>query len=209
MRNFYLLEVAWKKGAISLSLCEYGNTNYYDFFRGELLLDGPLFFKRNLGQKYYDYILGGDVCLNLFHNRFFDALKANSITGYEQFPAVIGIKEPNIEYSCLIIKGRVHGEDDKKGDLINLGPKVPGAPPVIVKKGLFFDESTWDGSDFCILDNKAHIIVSERVRQIILDLKITNIKTIPIEEYQVSIETLSIGKPELRIYFLDKLAAMG
>lgn len=61
-------------------------------------------------------------------------------------------------------------------------------------------------SDFFVLDNKAYIIVTEKVRQIFLDLKVTNVEITPIEEYQVDIETLSIGKPELYKYFMEKLS---
>lgn len=197
MEKFYILSDANIIGAMGLMPCNI-RMDFYSFLRGECKVDIPFEFKRNVGSTLYDHVLGGDVCLQLFNNCFFDSLQKNGVSGYNSVPTVINLKEKITDYSCLQVLGRASGEDLTNGEILNKGSRVQGGPALIVKKGIYFDYSSWDGSDIFLLEGKAYVFVTEKVKDIISDLQLSNVRMISTDEIERDIEALALNKPELK-----------
>ncbi|SHN45106.1 hypothetical protein [Chitinophaga sp. CF418] len=205
--NFFLLDNKFLNGALIVN--PDAPIDGYKFLRGELDLDAPIHFSKNMGKKKYDAIHGGDVGVQLFHNRLFEAFKSENVTGYHAIPALINLKEGVLEdYSCLVIAGRASGIDDYKGEIVRKGPFVAGGQPDYFKKGIYFDETTWDGSDIFLLDGKLFIAVTPKVKGIIEKLRMTNIDLKGIEEEEIPVTTLGLRRPELLEYYRKQIDKM-
>jgi hypothetical protein len=173
--------------------------------RGEANVETPIHLVKGPGSKLYNAV-HCDVGVQLFHNRFFDILSKAGVTGFDSLPAAITIKGQTInDYSCLIVTGRAYGIDYHKGEVIDKGPIVPGGSSIIVKKGLYFNETSWDGSDFFLLDDTLLLMVTEKVKEVIQEHKLTNIKLTDSEEVEDDIHHLSVRRPELLQFYHNQL----
>lgn len=56
-----------------------------------------------------------------------------------------------------------------------LAKRIPTGPEFVRKVGLYFDPTTWDGSDFFVPEGTAFIFVSKRVHDIIETSGLTNV----------------------------------
>lgn len=205
MQRYYELQNAFLKGAVTAYRDFPLDT--YQFMRGELPMETPIPFPRNMGHRLYDAV-HCDVGVQLFHNRFFDAMRREGVTGFDSLPATITMKDKEIhDYRCLIVKGRAYNIDYDRGEIIDKGPMVPGGISKIVKKGLYFDESTWDGSDFFLLDKTLHLIVTEKVKDIVEKMNLTNILFTDTVDVEDDIHHLSVDNPERLQYYKDQLKA--
>lgn len=208
MPGFYLLDHGKAHAEMTFIPREL-RPDYGSFLKGEAALPAPVYFKQHLGAVLYDHVDGGDPSLHIYHRRFFEALHQQGITGFEAVPAILQSRTSTTAYACLVVKGRAGEEDVRKGKIIDAGPIVPGAPSKIVKRGVYFDEGSWDGSDIFLLKDKGHVIVTEKVRNIVLELGLSNVKVVPLEEVEVSIFSLTLRDKELRAYYMQQLADRG
>lgn len=55
-------------------------------------------------------------------------------------------------------------------------PRVPWAQPYKVRMGYYFEESSWDGSDFFSPQGSFQIFVTERVKRLMEENKISNLE---------------------------------
>lgn len=204
MQRFYQITYAFLSGGLVVN-SEFA-TDPYKFMRGEQEVQTPVLVNRSGGHKLYDVIHGSAVGVLLFHNRFFKALRAERVTGFDSLPASIMVRDKTVDdYSFLVVKGRAYGIDDYKGEVIDKGPIVPGGASVVVKRGLYFDEGTWDGSDIFLLDETLFIIVTEKVMNIIKNLAITNLTCTDTEMVESDIHHNALDRPELLQYYMGQL----
>lgn len=204
MRKFYILSNAHLRGELVIDSPQIANG--YGFFRGELAVETPVHIVKHMGNKLFDYLAGSFYGVQLFHNRLFEALHNEDITGFESLPAIIKLKDRTVEdYSCLIVKGRCAGMDFYKGDIIEKGPIVPGGSSYIVEKGIYFDEKAWDGSDIFLFEGMMFVVVTEKVKLIFDKLAITNIICKETVDYEIEIDGVVVSRPELKKYYLSKL----
>lgn len=208
MPGFYLLDHG-NSHAEMIFIPRETSMDHFSFLKGELSLPAPLYFKQHLGAVLYDHVVGGDPALHIYHRRFFEALQLAGITGFVAIPAILQSRTTTKDYACLVVTGRAGEEDVRTGKIIDLGPIAPGAPSKIVKQGIYFDEAGWDGSDIFLLKDKKHVIVTERVRDIVLALALSNVKVVPLEEVEVSIFNLTMKDKSLREFYMQKLADGG
>lgn len=204
MPGFYILMRGNSRAEMAFIPRKSGS-DHVTFFKGEALLPAPVYFRKHLGAVLYDHVSGGDPYLQLYHQRFFNELLLLGYTGFMAVPAILQARTTTTDHACLVVTGRAGEEDVRKGEIIDLGPIVPGGPSKIVKRGIFFDEDTWDGSDFFLLKDKTFVIVTERVKEVIERLQLTNVKVVPVEEVEVSIFNLCLKNPELREYYMAQL----
>lgn len=208
MPGFYLLDHG-NSHAEMIFISRATGVDYFSFLKGELSLPAPVYFKQHLGAVLYDHVVGGDPALHIYHRRFFDALHHAGITGFVAVPAILQSHTTTKEYACLVVTGRAGEEDLRTGKIIDLGPIAPGAPSKIVKRGVFFDEATWDGADMFLLKDKRHVIVTEKVKDIVVELGLSNVRVVPLEEVEVSIFNLTGRDKALREYYMEKLEKGG
>jgi hypothetical protein len=203
MQRFYVLQTAFRKG--TLTACRKYSLDTYKFTRGELQVDSPIPFDWVNGNKFYDAI-PCNVGEHLLHNRLFELLTRERITGFDSIPAAISFKDKVIDdYSCLIVTGRVLVEDYYKGEIIDKGPIVPGGSSVIIKKGIYFDENSWDHSDIFLLEETLYVIVTQKVKDLIDKLNLTNILLTDIAESERAIYHITVRHPEVLPFYLDQL----
>lgn len=202
MQRFYEIQNSFLKGALIVTNPQQFSS--YQFMRGEFQIPPPMQFSRNMGHKMYDAIHGSDMGVQLFHNRFFDALRNEGVTGFDSLPALISLENKSIDdYSCLIVKGRADNIDYYKGEVIDKGPIVPGGTSIVIKKGIYFD--SWDGSDIFLLEGKLYILITQKVKDIVDKLKLTNVTLIDTVDREIDIHHLSDGHPERLQFYMDQL----
>lgn len=77
------------------------------------------------------------------------------------------------EYFGFAVTGRGGESKRDRSEVVTKPPPVPGGKPYQVYKGLYFDESQWDGSDIFLVDAK--IVVTKAVRDAFKQSKISNV----------------------------------
>lgn len=112
-----------------------------------------------------------------------DALSKLSCTGWSTYTVdLVGKKgEPIDGYHGLVVTGRCGPASWERGQRVM--KKFPGGMKP-VRRGLFFDEATWDGSDLWMpSDQKGNIFVSERARGVLARAK--NVRLEPTTEVEM------------------------
>jgi hypothetical protein len=114
------------------------------------------------GKKFYDILRLQDVFNFSVSDRIHSALLAAGITGWRSYPLAID------------------GQMEKYWGIQITGRAGPHHHPVEIgfTTGLNFDHSTWDGSDFFLMEGTYFTMVSERLHGLLLKLKATNLKLI-------------------------------
>ncbi len=64
---------------------------------------------------------------------------------------------------------------------------MPGGEPFDVYKGLYFYEEDWDGSDIFWVSSFGGTIVTEKVKKIFKQAKVTNVKLSPLPEIELQV----------------------
>jgi len=69
---------------------------------------------------------------------------------------------------------------------------VPGGTSTIVKKGIYFDERSWDSSDIFLLEGKLHLFITQKVKNIIDRLGLTNVIITDTVDREMDIHHLTV-----------------
>ena len=138
-----------------------------ELLRGELIPEATIRVNWAMGcADPGDIALGRSNCLFYLSARVQELLKSNGVTGWRTYPIDLRNKAGDIcpGYASLSIAGRC-GPTDQQG-----GEVMPGQKPgkkFIRRIGLFFDGSTWDGSDFfCPAGENTYMFVTEKVKNL-------------------------------------------
>jgi hypothetical protein len=171
--GFYWLSDQDPRGAIYLqTLTDNTQFDYVDLLKNGHLVTDPIPFSLKKGSRWYDLVFAGWPSLFLVSARFRDALK--EMKGFQFYPTLIidsTKKETNDSFVGLAARGR-------SGPINHdwYTEKVITAGFLPVRKGLYFDLDSWDGSDLFIPENAAFLFVTERVKRIIEQQKLTNVR---------------------------------
>jgi hypothetical protein len=147
----------------------------------------PIVAKQTSGKKWTD-ILCPSIGLYYVSNRFVNLLKENNITGWQTFPLSVFNKQgEKVEgYRGFSVTGKAGKIDYSKSEIVDR-QFVPDGPVCKYYKGLSFNESKWDNSDFFILEDTIQTIVTEKVYKIIIENKLTNFELINLVDYESSV----------------------
>ena len=124
------------------------------------------------------------------------------LTGWTTYPVNLFDKKGDSHpgYSGLAIVGRC-GRIDLERSTIKLHEYPGGYFPHF--GGYFFEESSWDGSDFCV-DRADHLgkssmtrIVTRRVADLLKKHGIPNVQCVPLSEVSISTSVFEIGSHHL------------
>ena len=187
LNNFYLFGSEFSKTSVELS------NNALDFDTSCRIVkadfDGinfPLVFKQFSGTKWTDILRPSSVSLYIVSHRFVELLERNNVIGWKPYAVKILDKQGNIieGFSGLSILGKCGGVDYSKSEVYEK-QLFPNGTKNKYYKGLHIGLDIWDGSDIFIPENTLHIIVTEKVTQIIEQHKITNVSLQNLSEYEI------------------------
>jgi hypothetical protein len=159
----------------------------YKLFRGELELDFPIKFYPNIGKKVYDVVGSGYASFYLFSSKAINVLVANKITGWKTYPCELyGWDKKRIDgYSVFSVTGRCAPVDWSKSEKFIKDPYVLGGGAANMLRGIYFGLDAWDGSDIFTADGTAFTFVTQKVRDLLLKNKITNISLERVTEIEI------------------------
>ena len=144
--------------------------------------------------KIFPDILGTyTVSLFLVSQKFKDLCEANYLTGITFFDVNIVSKATQVlpKYYGLAVSGRAGKIHFDESEIIRK-KYSEGAPDVVLYKGIYFDESLWDGSDFFLLENYFGINVSEKAVKVLQSAALTNLRFNPLEDIEFPEEGVEV-----------------
>jgi len=147
----------------------------------------PIIFKQEYGNKLRDILDTGWPSLFLISDKMKAVLENNDLTGWKTFPVIVLDKQGQEinGYYGFSITGRCGKINYSKSEIIEKR-LVSNGPFIKYYKGLHISLDKWDGTDFFIPEDTLHIIITDRVRQIIQKSKITNVTLQSLAEYETS-----------------------
>jgi len=172
--GFYELSTGFKRGCLQVSSEQIEDETPYVY--GEAKVERPIVFKHYIGNKIYDLLETGWASLYLFSERIITAFEANNISGWKKYPAEVYDKKglPIHGYSVFAVTGRAGPINDSLSEIIWKDPPVPEGNCYQVRKGMYFDLSSWDRSDIFILKKSLAIVVTQKVKSLLEEIKATN-----------------------------------
>ena len=138
------------------------------------------------------------VCVSA---RVVSLLADNGVTGWVTYPVELydRRKNPIPDYSGLAVLGPIYRRDRSRSEIVMKPAPVPGGCGHEVYKGLYFDESQWDGADMFRVAN-AGIVVTEKIYRLFKRAKISNVLFTPLTEVEIDVYLdrfdPSMAKPE-------------
>lgn len=151
--------------------------------RAESVSDRPLVAKWNLGApKPGDIASACTIGILFISERVRGLLKKYKLTGWSTYPVALYDKAGKLceGFVGLSITGRCGPQNEECGELVhgqNLNAQFPQF------RGIYFDESTWDGSDFFLSGRRGRrVFVTEAVKRVFEDNAIANVMFTPLTE---------------------------
>jgi uncharacterized protein DUF1629 len=154
----------------------------YALVRAEYRPTRPIVFRHSLGQVIGDVIGTGFGVLFLVSDRFVETLKRGSFTGWTTFPVEVRAKDEDTipGYHVFAVTGRCGRIDRSRGERVIVPPSSSGGAPVAAVRGVYCDESAWDGSDVFVPQadgekRPAYVFVTNSVKEAIEEAGLTNV----------------------------------
>lgn len=129
-----------------------------------------------------DIAVGQTTAWYYLSGRVQQLLKEHKITGWSAHPIVLHNKagEACPGYAVLSITGRCGPLDDDQGEVV---PGQKSGHRYVRYKGLYFDESTWDGSDLFMPEgDNTYMFATERVKNLFEEHMIKGFEFTPLTE---------------------------
>lgn len=157
--------------------------------RGALRPEQPLKLRGYMGRQVVDVLWTGRALLFCVSSRVIELLSEHGITGWSTFPVEVYDRQggPLPGYHGFAITGPVCRRDKSRSQIVAKPPPVPEGEGREVYRGLYFDESQWDGSDFFWVDRSGGRVVTERVYRLFKRNKISNVRLVPLPEVEIDV----------------------
>ncbi|BCX04242.1 MAG: hypothetical protein KatS3mg053_2180 [Candidatus Roseilinea sp.] len=156
-------------------------------FRGELKLAEPLRLGAYMGSQAADFLWAGLAHIICVSSRVIDLLIVNQVTGWSTYPVEVFDRKGQLlaEYLGFAVTGAECHRDRGRSQVVT---KLNAAGrPIRVYKGLYFDESQWDGSDFFLVQPLNSIAVTEKVYRLFKRAKVTNVRLTPLIQVELDV----------------------
>lgn len=131
-----------------------------------------------------DVVRTDDVAPVLVSNRIVKLLQESGFSGWSTYEVDLHSRndEPISRYGGLVVHGRCGPIDNSKSVQV---PKQFPARVSMMWKGLYFDSTTWDGSDFFMPKGEGgRIFVTAAVRRALQKAKVENVVFTPLDEVE-------------------------
>lgn len=163
---------------------DFGNeTPDYELLRGEWIPESALSANWVMGSPEPEDIARGRTVTWFYLSPLVQRVfKNHGLTGWSTYPIVLHNKAGEVcaEYVGFSISGRCGALDAGKSSL------APGESPesrFAERVGMFFDELSWDGSDFfCPTGQNSYKLVTEKVKDIFSEHDIQGFEFTPLTE---------------------------
>lgn len=145
----------------------------------------PVEFRRIAGNRRFDVIPSTYAAIRLVSRRFVKVLEAGRFTGWRVWPAsIVGIDTGHIvDYAGLSILGRCGPIDTSRCARV-WRQAIPGGKHYLAWFGMYFDPTTWDGSDLFCPDGSSHVIATSRVKIALERATLTNVAFIALPDVE-------------------------
>jgi hypothetical protein len=186
LQNFYsfgskLLSKTFQTGSSSLDKIENGARVPYDM---HLIALGkyenvklPVTFKQEYGKELADVLDTGWIGFYLISNKFKKILEDNKISGWNTFPIILLDKLGNEikGFHGFSVTGRSGKIDWSKSEIVSR-EIFKNMEPEKCYLGVYFEDRSWDGSDFFVPKKHLGCFISERLATLIKKEELTNIR---------------------------------
>jgi hypothetical protein len=187
-KSMFLIQEGFKRGAVRAKQPrDVVGARDIALARGEWVPSEPVRFVQYEGTKWLDLVGTQRAALQLVSTRLLEKLTAANVTGWRALPVELADDGGVLisDYKLLVVVGRCGRIDNSRS--VSVDRVVVGNPKgAKVWKGLYFDESTWDGSDLFSPDGTAFTFATENVKSVIEQEKATNIDIVPLVDVERS-----------------------
>lgn len=167
-------------------------------FRGQLRLTKPLRLGAYMGGHPSDFLWAGLSHVVCVSHRVVESLIEDAVTGWSIYNVeVFGRKgEPLPGHHGFSVIGPECPLDRSRSQIVTKPPPAPGGKSYQVYRGLYLDESQWDGSDFFVVRPFGGIVVTEKVYRLFKRAKVTNVRLTPLTEVELDVMLDQFEKSE-------------
>lgn len=147
--------------------------------------DGPIPIRRLMGREPGDIVLGGSPAFLLISRSFQQALQGAEISGWTTYsihPAA-DLTESLDGYMGLAVTGRCQIDDARSIPSL-MPPPEPGGTAYRVWKGLYFDPSSWDGSDIFLEPGHAAVFLTSRCRDALEAARLSDVAFTALADFE-------------------------
>ncbi|MBE7528774.1 MAG: hypothetical protein HS099_03450 [Ardenticatenaceae bacterium] len=142
-----------------------------------------------MGGQPMDFLWSAMIPIACISERVVELLSAHQLTGWSTYPAEVYDRKGNLlpDYHGFSITGRVGKRDRSRSQVVDV-PLYKGSEKTHqVYKGFFFDESSWDGSDFCTVAGTYYMVVTQAVYNVFKRNKVNNVRLIRLTEVEIPV----------------------
>ena len=155
--------------------------------RGETAITEPIQFDAAQGDEATDVLwtqLVGPVCVS---GRVVRLLEENKISGWSTYPVEVYDQQGNPlpDYHGFAVTGVVCKADYGRSAVVSKPPPTLRGKGYDVYRGLYFDESQWDGSDMFWVDGV--LVVVDKVYRLFKTHKVVNVRLITLLEREIRV----------------------
>ncbi len=190
MSKFFSMDIDSPLSTFSVRSDEFfkdnGIDHYINLVKGNLSdVDLPVVFRQTDGTKFFDFITTRTGIYYLMTEILFNKMIDSGIKGLVHLPIKLFDKNQNLVngYTGLSITGRCGAIDYTKSKIIEK-KTVPNGPSSRYYIGLYFDESSWDGSDIFISEETVMVICTSKVKDLFKALKIKHVRFTSCDEFE-------------------------
>jgi hypothetical protein len=168
--------------------------------RGQFCPQEPLIFNAYRGNKATDVLWSDSIDPFFFSVRLLTLLIDQGISGWNTYPVELynRQRERLDSYMGIAITGPECQRDRSRSEIVDKPPPVLGGQGYQVYRGLYFDESQWDGSDLFRVNEGGGIVVTDRVHRLFHMHKIRNAKFTPLPEVEIRVAFDKYGESAKR-----------
>jgi len=144
----------------------------------------PRRYRRHLGKDSKDFLFADDLTV-LISDRAASVLTAAGVTGWATYPVeVLGLAGREVGvYHGLVVRGRATIDNDRS-QLSVVPPPVPEGFARKAWMGLYFHPDSWDQSDMFLLQGTIFTIVTQAVKRVIENARLSNVAFDPLDSVE-------------------------
>ncbi len=159
----------------------------WELFVGRTSPNQPVVFHAYMGRQPMDILWSSIVHLFCVSERVINLLKHHGATGWGTYPAEVYDRDGRLlpGYHGFSITGPNVKHDESRSEIVQ--KEIPWRPGkhYTVRKGFYFNEADWDGSDF--FRSTGFKLVTKRVRDLLNKERIRNVCLTPLPEVELSV----------------------
>lgn len=150
----------------------------------------PLHLHGYMGSQPMDFLWSGGIPIVCISEAIAELLKAHQVTGWSTYPVEVYDKQGNIlpSYLGFAVTGKVGKRETSLSKIVDAPIYKGSTKTKKVYQGFFFNQSSWDGSDFCVVEGTYFIVVTQIVYDIFKASKVNNVKLTPLRDVQLRVK---------------------